>query len=138
MGESATRASDREGALDRELQVAGVLFRCGCILEPGWRRRLRIPDQSADRALLHARVEPDTSPRAYRAVRCVRDAGTGTDALLPACIAASTEVERGDAEGIVLVHQSRAHLHGRVEHVPDRYHAGDGFHRAWHLVCAVC
>jgi nitric oxide reductase subunit B len=50
-----------------------VLHR-GVVLEPGGRRPVRLPDQPAAVAVLHAGPEPDPAARPHRAVRRVRHA----------------------------------------------------------------
>ena len=54
------------------------------VLEPGRRRSVRIPDQSADRAVLHAGFEHDRQPWPCRFIRRLRNAWPGLDALLSA------------------------------------------------------
>ena len=55
-----------------------------CVLESGRSGSVRIPYQSAGRALLHAGTQPPPStatPRRW----CLRHAGAGSDSLLPPC-----------------------------------------------------
>ena len=66
------------------LQVADLFLRGGGVLEPGRRGAVRLPDQPADRALLHAGPEHDAGARPHRAVRRLRHAGHRADAVLPA------------------------------------------------------
>src|SRR5581483_7581586 len=117
--------------------MADLLLRCRCVLEPCRRRNLRIPDQSAYRALLHAGTEPDSCPRPHSIVWRVRNAGTWADALLPPRIEAGPSLEGGNSEGILLVPQFRPGVHGGSEHVPDRHPASVGFHRTRHMVRAI-
>src|SRR5215203_1603968 len=84
-----------------------LLFRCGRVLEPGRCRRIRIYDQSPDRALLHAGPEYDSGPRAWRALRCVWNAGTRVAVVLHACDAAGAKVEHEAARLRILGDQHR-------------------------------
>ena len=71
-------------ALGRSLPLADPLLRFGGVLEPGRRRPLRLPDQPADRPLLHAGPQHDTAARPHRALRRLRHARHRLDAVLPA------------------------------------------------------
>src|SRR6476661_5014501 len=101
MGEYPARAADEEDTLDRELQVAHLLFRCGRLLEPGGRRSVWLPHQSARGLVLHAGPELDPGPWTHRVVWCVRDARSRFDALLLARADARAQVEGGTSEAVV-------------------------------------
>ena len=83
------------GAVDAALPLADPLLRGRRLLEPRWRRHLRVPDQPADRALLHAGPQHDARPRAHGALRRLRPAlarpraGDGAAAHPRARVAAS-------------------------------------------------
>ena len=96
----------------------GRLFLCrGCVLESGWRGNFRIHDQSAHRALLHAGIEHDGGARARCALRCLRHARTGTDAVLSAGDEAGTQVEGTTDLVCLLGHQYRFDVGDRLEPV---------------------
>src|SRR5262245_37795371 len=90
------------------------------LLESGGCRHLRIYDQSADRALLHAGIEYHCSPRAWRAVRGLRHAWVGVDALLFARDEAGRSLERALARVRFLGHQYRHADGNRFEPAANR------------------
>ena len=120
LGEHSPVARHRRQSLDQRLQVADLLLRRGGVLELRRRRTVRLHDQSADRALLRAGTEPDSGARTHRAVRRVRHAGPGPDAVLPARAASGAEVERPSAGHRLLVHQHRTGRDGSAEHAAHR------------------
>ena len=65
------------------VQVADLLLRRRGVLEPRRRRPVRLPDQPADRPLLHAGAEHDAGARPHGAVRRLRHARHRPDAVLP-------------------------------------------------------
>src|SRR5262249_49365805 len=75
------------------VQMGDLLFRRRRVLESGRCRHFWIHDKSADRALLHARTQYYCSLRPRRAVRCLRHARIGVDALLFASDEAGVAVE---------------------------------------------
>ncbi len=76
------------------LPVAHLLLRRGGVLEHGGRGTVRLHDQPAHRALLHARTEHHAAARPCRAVRRLRHVGHRPDAGLPAGAGAGGRMER--------------------------------------------
>src|SRR5262245_31594003 len=89
------------------LPLAVPLFRIGAGLESCWCRTLRVPDQPADRALLHAGAEYDSHARPCGLVRRIRHAGLGASALLPTRPHGPCHVEREATIHLLLVSQHR-------------------------------
>ena len=89
----AQPAAVAAGAVGREVPLADLLLRRRRVLEHGRRRAVRLHDQPADRALLHAGAEHDAGARPRRAVRRLRHARHRADAVLPARAASATGVE---------------------------------------------
>ena len=81
-------------AVGAALPLADLLLRRGRVLEPRRRRPVRLHDQPADRAVLHAGPEHDAGARPRGAVRRLRHARHGADAVLAACAAARPPVAR--------------------------------------------
>ena len=81
------------------LSLAGVLLRRRRVLEYGGRGPVRLHDQPADRAVLHAGAEHDAAARARGPVRGLRDAGHRADAGLPARDESGDRVEGELAAG---------------------------------------
>jgi len=97
------------------LQVADPLLRSGGFLEHGGRRAVRIHDQPAHRALLHARAEHDAAAWPRRPVRRLRHAGRRADAGMPARARTGRGVEGGLAQILLLGHEHRPPGHVRGE-----------------------
>ena len=87
---------------------------------------VRFPHQSAGRALLHAGTEHDSGARPHGAVRRVRHARAGADAVLPARSAAGQGLEERAAVVRVLGDQHRAGADGADQHAAHRTDAGLG------------
>src|SRR6516164_179670 len=121
----------KHSAVSREslaecLSLAHLLLRRRGILEFCRRRTVRIPDQSTDRALLHARSEHDAGSRPYSSVRRIRNAWHWSDVVLSAGTAAWTHMERVASEILVLVYQHRTFTNGPAQSVAHRPHADMG------------
>src|ERR1035441_6651765 len=84
LGEHSSCTTNQEVSVDRQLQVAYLLLRRGCILESGGSRIVRLPHQPTDLSLLRSGSQPDSSTRSHRSVRGLRNAWSGTDSVLPA------------------------------------------------------
>ena len=95
-------------AVDGALPLADHVLHRGVVLEPGRRGPVRLPDQPAAVAVLHAGPEPDAAARPHRAVRRVRHARHRAGAVLPARPARADGVGRAAAEGGVLVRSTSA------------------------------
>ncbi len=137
VGEHPPDARHRRQSLDQRLQVADLLLHRGGVLEFRRSGTVRLHDQSTHRALLRAGTQPDSRARTRGAVRGIRHAGSGPDAVLPARAAAGSDVERPSASDRILVDQYRIGRHDLVEHAPDRIDAGLGLRRIRHMVCAL-
>ena len=76
------------------------------------RRAVRLPDQSAAVALLHAGPESHAAARAHRPVRRVRHAGDRAGAVLSARTQARHPLERAAAQDVILVAEHRPRADG--------------------------
>src|SRR5690606_255314 len=120
--------------VDGALQVADPVLHRGVVLEPGGRGAVRLPDQSAALAVLHAGAEPHAAARAHRAVRSVRDARHRAGAVLHARPARADALEHGGPEALLLEPQHRAGTDGGPDPAAARHDATAGGDRAWLLV----
>src|SRR5262245_7422853 len=100
-----------------------VLLCRGGVLESGRRWSVRVYDQPANRALLYAGAEYDGRSRARGAVRCLRNARAGADAVLSAGHEAGTEMEHETARVCVLGDQYRHDAGNSFELAADRFAA---------------
>ena len=93
----------KKSAMDCELQVAHLLLRCRCILEPCRGRPVRLPHQSAHLPLLRAGTQPHSRSRPHGFVRRIWNAWSGPHSVLPARAEARPQMEAGTSEAFVLV-----------------------------------
>ena len=107
------------------------------VLEPGGRRALRLPDQSAAVAVLHAGPQPDAAARPYGPVRRVRHARHRPGAVLPARHEARPRLERRPAQDHFLVPQYRPCADGAAHAAAAGHAAAPGRDRTRLLVCAL-
>src|SRR5690606_7168727 len=98
--------------VDGALPLADPVLPGGVVLEPGGRGLVRLPDQHAAGAVLHAGPEPDAATRPHRTVRRVRHARHRADAVLPARPEAGRALARWLAARCVLEPQHRAGADG--------------------------
>src|SRR5690606_16003850 len=101
-------------AVDAALQVAGDVLPRGGVLDSRRRGLVRLPDQSAAVALLHARPQLYATARPHRVVRRLLLARDRTCSVLPALHDACSAVERNAAQDVVLELQYRLGRHGAV------------------------
>src|SRR5690606_11792218 len=124
-------------AVDGALPLADPVLPRGLVLEPGRRGPVRLPDQPAAVAVLHAGPEPDPAAWAHRAVRRVRHARHRPGAVLHARPARSPALEYRRAQGRVLGTEHRPGADGAADPAAAGHHAAAGGDRARLLVCAL-
>src|SRR6478672_4746209 len=122
--------------MDGALSLADPILHRRVVLESRRRRRVRIPHQHADRAVLHAGFELDGAARSHRPVRRVWHARTRADAVLPARTETGGAVERSAAARCVLGAEYRTVADGLADTVAARRIAAHGGTRPRLLVRA--
>src|SRR5690606_12478304 len=89
-------------ALDAQLEMAGIVFRCSDLLEYVGRRRIWFHGESAYRAVLHSGPEYDAGTRPCCALRCIWLPGSGFRAAGAALHRAWFRLQReADASGLL-------------------------------------
>src|SRR5690606_20479233 len=124
-------------AVDGTLPLADPVLPRGFVLEPGRRGPVRLPDQPAAFAVLHAGPEPDPAARPHRAVRRVRHARHRPGAVLHARPARAPALEHRRAQGRVLGVEHRPGADGPADAAAAGHHAAAGGDRARLLVRAL-
>src|SRR5215203_3575055 len=118
----------------KAIQMGGLLFRGGRVLEPGRRRNFRVHDQSAHRSLLHAGFEHNRGTCSRRTIWSLWHARPWLTALLLASDEARAQME-GRAHLVrILGHQYRADAGDLVESVARWSHADLSISLSWLLV----
>ena len=107
-------------AVDAAVSLADHVLHRGRVLEPGRRRAVRLPDQPAAAAVLHAGPQPHAAARSHRPVRRVRLARHRADAVLPARTAAEHRLERAAPEDQLLGASTSARRDGAADAAADR------------------
>src|ERR1039458_9013230 len=103
MGEHPPRATNEEIAVDCKLQVAHLLLRSRCLLEPRRSRSIWFPHQSTHLPLLRAGTQPHSRAWPHGSVRRIWNAWFGPHSVLPPRAQARTQMEAGPAQAFVLV-----------------------------------
>src|SRR5688572_28054787 len=103
-------------------------------MEHGWSRAVRLYDQSAHRALLHARPQHDTRPWSRSALWRLRDAGFWVNASVPASPRSRSGMERRSSQDFVLGYEPRPVFDVRLKLATRRPSTYMGFRRARILV----
>ena len=93
LGKHSALPRHRGQSLGQRLQMAYLLLRRSCFLEFRWRRSVWLHDQPSNCALLRARTQSHSCAWSHRAVRRVRHARSGVDAVLSSRTTARTAVE---------------------------------------------
>src|SRR5690606_5346488 len=128
----------RQGhAVDAALPLAGDVLHRRRLLESGRCRTVRLPDQPAAVAVLHAGAEPHPTVWPYCPVRRLWHARHRPGAVLPARPEARRGLARGPAEEQLLVLQHRSGTDGTAHPAAAGHNAGLRLDRAWLLVCAL-
>src|SRR5512146_631696 len=104
--------------------MADLFLCCRRVLELRWSGTFRLLHQPAHCAVLHARAEYHSSPRAHSALRRLWNAGSRLDALLSSRSQTWQGMEEWAAFLCLLVDQHRTCSHGSLEHAADRLDAG--------------
>src|ERR1039457_3981241 len=112
MGEHPPRATNEEIAVDCKLQVAHLLLRSRCLLEPRRSRSIWFSHQSTHLPLLRAGTQSNPGSWPHGSVRRIWKAWLGPRSVLPARAQARTQMEGRSAEAFVLVPQPGSDLHG--------------------------
>src|ERR1035441_9356157 len=128
MGEHSSRATNEEIAVDCKLQVAHLLLRSRCLLEPRRSRPVRLPHQSPDLPLLRPGTQPHSCPWPHCSVRSVRNARSRPHTVLPPRIETWSQVEGDSIEALLLVSELRPDIYGHPEHAAGWSAAGMGIH----------
>ncbi len=92
----------RATALGRGIQMADLFLRLGRVLEPRRGGTVWVLHQSADRSVLHARVEHDSRAWTHRALWRIRHVGHRVDAVLPERSCGTLRLENETARGVLL------------------------------------
>src|SRR5690606_19470801 len=124
-------------AVDAALSLADHVLHSGGVLESRRRRPVRLPDQSAAAAVLHAGTESDAAPRAHGLVRRVRIPRYRADAVLPTRPEAERSMERRPAAHVLLDVQHRPGGYVALHAVADRRHPAQRSNRSRLLVRAL-
>src|SRR5208337_4320952 len=111
MGEHSSGATNKEVSMDRKLQMAHLLLRRGCILEPGGSRVVWLPHQSPDLPLLRPGTQSHSRPWPHGFVRSVRNARPWPHAVLPSRAETWSQVEGDSIEALLLVFELRPYIY---------------------------
>ena len=117
--------------------MADLFLRGRRILEHGWSRIVRVPDQPAHLSVLRAGPQPHAAPRPHRVVRRLRNAWSGPHSLLPPRFESRPSVEAGCSEALFLVTQYRPYAHVGPQLAAGWAASGLGIDPARYMVCAI-
>src|SRR4051812_28470630 len=105
--------------MDATLSLADHVLHCSCVLECRRRGAVRLPNQSAAAAVLHARAQPHAAAWPHSTVRCLWSVRCRADVVLSAWTQAERSVEREAAEDELLGLQHRSCRDGAADVAAD-------------------